>query len=52
MLKSKYGMLEIFRAAFSRRDAVILLRHLNRKFNEWSSDAYLEQFTECGDPMV
>lgn len=46
MLRSKYGMLEIFRSAFSRRDAILLMRRLNRKFNAMSKDKHLRYFTQ------
>lgn len=46
MLRSKYGMLEIFRAAYGRVEAVLLMRQLNRKFRTMSRDPYLENFTD------
>lgn len=41
MLRSKYGMLEIFQAAFFRRDAILTMRRLNKKFNAMSKDKHL-----------
>lgn len=29
MLRSKYGMLEILRAAYNRRDAILIMRELS-----------------------
>ena len=52
MTKSKYGMLEIFRAAFSRENAVGMMRRLSKKFRALSSDAYLDQFVEEGEPLI
>ena len=42
--RSKYGMLEIFRAAYNRVDAVVKMRQLNKKFNAMSKDKYLDTF--------
>lgn len=52
MLRSKYGMLEILRAAFSKADAIILLRQLSKKFKVLANDPYLNQFEERKEAMV
>ena len=51
MLRSKYGMMEIFRVAFNRTDAVTILRQLNKRFLKLSTDAYLDTFTSSKDIM-
>ena len=51
MVRSKYGMLEIFRAAFARVEAVIMMRHLNKKFKAMSQDPYLDFFKDEQDTM-
>ena len=42
---SKYGFLEILRAAFSRSDAVRLLRLLSKQTKRLSEDEYLQNFS-------
>ena len=42
MVRSKYGMMEIFRAGFFKRDAILLMRLLNKKFRALSNDKYLD----------
>ena len=37
-------MLEIFRAAYNRVDAVVKMRQLSKKFNAMSKDKYLDTF--------
>lgn len=44
MLASKYGMLEIFRHAYNRVEAILTMKRLSRKFSTLSHDAYLNQF--------
>ena len=51
MVRSKYGMLEIFRATYNRTDAVIILRQLNKRFLGLSTDPYLDIFTSSRDIM-
>ena len=51
MTLSKYGMLEIFRTAFNRVDAVLILRQLSKKFLALSQDKYLDQFYDEQDTM-
>lgn len=51
MTASKYGMLEIFRAAFNRVDAVLMMRMLSKKFLAYSTDSYLENFYDVQDTM-
>jgi len=52
MTRSKYGMLEILRVAFNRRDAILLLRELNHKFRALADDPYLELFEDSTEAMV
>ena len=51
MARSKYGMLEILRAAFNRIDAVLTMRLLNKKFLALSQDPYLDNFQSSQDTM-
>ena len=44
-------MLEILRHAFTRIEAVILLRSLNKKFLSMSEDTYLDNFCGSTDTM-
>jgi hypothetical protein len=52
MIRSKYGMLEIFRSTFYRSDAIMLMRRLNKKFNAMSKDDYLKCFEQRCDAMI
>jgi len=52
MIRSKYGMLEILRATFNKRDATLLLRELNHKFRALADDPYLDLFEKGSEPMV
>ena len=38
---SKYGMLEIFRHAYTRVEAILTMKRLSKKFAKMSKDAYL-----------
>lgn len=51
MTSSKYGMLEIFRAAYNRVEAVLMLRQLSKKFHAMSRDKYLDVFYDEQDTM-
>jgi hypothetical protein len=42
-------MLEIFRASFTRAEAVLNLRQLSKKFFLFSKDSYLENFGQIRD---
>jgi len=52
IIKSRYGMLEIFRAAFNRSAATITLRALNRKFYQLAKDNYLDNFNSYYSDQV
>jgi hypothetical protein len=42
-------MLEIFRASFTRAEAVLNLRQLSKKYFQFSKDSYLENFGQTQD---
>ena len=45
LVKSKYSMLEILSYAFTRREAIYVMRMINKRFFELSKDTYLENFS-------
>lgn len=51
MLRSKYGLLEIFRATFNRVEAVLMMRRISKRFNVLSRDPYLQNFHDEQDTM-